>query len=97
MPEGGKLTIKTYAENGTVQVDFMDTGKGIESKDLPRIFDPFYTTKDDGSGLGLSISHQIIHMHQGTIRVVQTSPNGTIFNVSLPKCTPGEGSVLYEQ
>lgn len=97
MPEGGMLTIKTYVENDAVQVDFIDTGRGIESKDLPRIFDPFFTTKDDGAGLGLSISHQIIHLHRGNILISETSLNGTTFNVSLPKCTQWEGSVTCEQ
>lgn len=96
-PEGGKLEIKTRAEKDTIEVHFTDTGKGIELHDLPRIFDPFYTTKEDGAGLGLSISHQIVHMHGGKISVLETSPFGTTFTVSLPQSNLKEGSVLFEQ
>ncbi|ABO50518.1 integral membrane sensor signal transduction histidine kinase [Desulforamulus reducens MI-1] len=97
MPGGGNLTINTFAEKDTIQVQFTDSGKGISPKDLPRIFDPFYTTKDDGAGLGLAISHQIIRMHGGAIWVSSTSPTGTTFNVCLPKSSPQEGRVDIEQ
>jgi len=97
MPGGGKLTIQTRAEKDTIQVHFTDTGKGIDPRNLPRIFDPFYSTKEDGAGLGLSISHQIVHMHGGKIWVAETSPSGTTFTVSLPQSNPKEGSVLIEQ
>lgn len=96
MPDGGSLTIRTFAKKDYVIVQFTDTGKGIMAKDLPRIFDPFYTTKDDGAGLGLSISHQIIRMHKGTIWVSNTSPAGTTFDVSLPQSNLQEGSVVIE-
>ena len=97
MPSKGILTIKTGIERDMVKVDFIDNGIGIDKYDLPRIFDPFYTTKDDGSGLGLSISHQIVHMHNGNIWVSETSSEGTTLSVTLPKSNPKEGSVFDEQ
>ncbi|WP_003544474.1 ATP-binding protein [Desulfotomaculum nigrificans] len=96
MPGGGKLTIKTLAENDKVKVCFSDTGGGINPDDLPRIFDPFYTTKDEGAGLGLSISYQIIHMHNGKIWVAETSPSGTTICISLPQSAQWKGSVLLD-
>lgn len=85
MPKGGTLKIITIQKDGFIQISFTDTGQGINETDLVRIFDPFYTTKDDGSGLGLSISHQIIHMHGGKIWVSDTSTEGSTFTVSLPQ------------
>ena len=61
------------------------TGPGIKADDLSRVFDPFYTTRDDGAGLGLSISYQIVHMHMGKIWIAETSPRGTTMTVSIPK------------
>ena len=85
MQGGGKLIIKSIVNEETIEVNFIDTGSGIEANDLPRVFDPFYTTRDDGAGLGLSISYQIVHMHMGKIWVSETSPKGTSMAVSIPK------------
>jgi signal transduction histidine kinase len=84
MPEGGNLTIKTMLENDLICIEFRDTGLGIGHEELPRIFDPFYTTKDLGTGLGLSISHQIIKSHNGTIHVSSAPGEGSVFKVKLP-------------
>lgn len=84
MPEGGKLSIKTFKNEQFVKVEFADTGEGIAEEYLPSVFDPFYTTKDGGTGLGLSISHQIIKAHGGFIDVVSTKSEGTVFTVNLP-------------
>ncbi len=64
-----------------------DTGCGINSKDLTRIFDPFFTTKpvDQGTGMGLSVVHGIVHNTNGTIAVASKPGKGTVFNVYLPK------------
>lgn len=63
-----------------------DTGCGMEAEDLPRIFDPFYTTKavGEGTGLGLNISYDIIREHNGTIEVESTPGKGTSFIITLP-------------
>jgi len=85
MEGGGKLIIESIVKEETIEVNFADSGTGIEPNDLSRVFDPFYTTRDDGAGLGLSISYQIIHMHMGRIWVSETSPKGTTMAVSIPK------------
>lgn len=84
MPDGGSLTIKSYLQNDSIYIEFKDTGLGISPDDLPKIFDPFYTTKDTGTGLGLSISHQIVKNHKGTIHVSSAPGEGTVFKVILP-------------
>lgn len=91
MPEGGTLTIKTYRENNSVCSEFSDTGSGIAREHLPKIFDPFYTTKENGTGLGLAISHQIVKSHGGTIEVAGTGPQGTTFKVKLPMAQTTRG------
>jgi two-component system sensor histidine kinase HydH len=78
-------------ERGWVEVSIEDTGAGIPEADLPRIFDPFYTTRTRGTGLGLAICRQIAETHQGTIRVVRTGPTGTAIAVTLPGEAPDHG------
>lgn len=85
MPKGGKIEISARLEKGRLEIEFKDTGSGIEEKDLHRIFEPFYTTKDKGSGLGLWISNEIIKRHGGEIRVKNREDRkGTCFNLILP-------------
>jgi len=67
-----------------VQVEIQDTGMGIPEENLDHIFDPFFTNKDEGSGLGLSISHQIVHEHGGYITVESKAGVGTSFFVNIP-------------
>jgi signal transduction histidine kinase/CheY-like chemotaxis protein len=86
MPDGGRLTLSTFAHDGFVHVAFTDTGTGIEPEHLSRIFDPFFTTKPDvsGTGLGLSVSLGIVQSHAGTIEVSSTLGKGSTFTVKLP-------------
>jgi two-component system, NtrC family, sensor kinase len=81
----GKITIETYQREHGIAVRITDNGPGIAREHLTRIFDPFFTTKGQGvgSGLGLSISQQIIERHQGEIRV-DSQPGETSFEVLLP-------------
>jgi PAS domain S-box-containing protein len=67
-----------------VRVQIRDNGCGISERDLPKIFDPYFTTKDNGSGLGLSIAYSIIQKHDGHITVQSEAGRGTTFNVFLP-------------
>jgi len=85
MPEGGELTVSANQEKGNVVLTFTDTGRGIDPKALPRIFEPFFSTKAEvkGVGLGLSISYGIIKRHRGEIRV-DSRPGRTAFQVVLP-------------
>ena len=96
MPDGGRLSVMTQrfsrdrldltarSDNRWVKVAFQDTGRGIPRGDLDKIFYPFFTTKDKGSGLGLSIVHRIIEDHGGRIHVGSQARTGTTFTVFLP-------------
>jgi len=84
MPDGGELTIKTCLKPEEVEIKITDTGKGIEPKDLERIFTPFFTTKARGVGLGLSIVSNIVQKHGGFVEVDSVLDEGTRFTVRLP-------------
>jgi two-component system, sporulation sensor kinase E len=84
MPEGGTLTIESGSENGFVFVRFSDTGAGIPDEVLSRIFDPFVSMRDDGTGLGLTIVHRIVDDHDGHMEVASEQGLGTTFTVWLP-------------
>jgi signal transduction histidine kinase len=92
MGDGGSLFISTRLhskdESGAsgkfLQVEIRDTGVGIPEENVEHIFDPFFTSKDEGSGLGLSISHQIVQEHGGYIVVESKIGNGTSFFINLP-------------
>lgn len=80
----GTIAVKTYAGEDSVVVEISDTGPGIDEKDLPFIFSPFYTTKASGTGLGLAITNRIIEEHKGRIEVESKVGIGTTFRVFLP-------------
>jgi two-component system, NtrC family, sensor kinase len=86
MPRGGWLTIATSVHDDTAMVEVSDTGSGIPSDHLSRIYDPFFTTKDigKGTGLGLSITYGIIQEHGGTITCDSVVGQGTRFTLTLP-------------
>lgn len=89
MPQGGRLLIRSEMEGGEVVIDVVDTGQGIPSDHLKRIYEPFFTTKKSqnvkGTGLGLAISYTIIQEHKGTIDVNSDAGKGTHFQIRLPK------------
>lgn len=70
--------------NGKVLIIFQDTGQGITSKEVQQIFNPFFTTKDSGTGLGLPITHKVITEHHGQIDVESMKGQGTRFTIQLP-------------
>ena len=80
---GGTITIETRAAGEYVEVSVADNGPGIAAVDLPKVFDPFFTKRAEGTGLGLTIVHRIIDEHEGHIEV-ESGPEGTVFNVTLP-------------
>ncbi|MDR0401071.1 MAG: PAS domain-containing protein [Treponema sp.] len=84
MPEGGKLTVKTGQKDNEVFISVMDTGLGIPEENLSKIFEPYFTTKAAGSGLGLTLVFKIIREHRGEISVKSREGEGTCFTVSLP-------------
>ncbi len=83
MSSGGTITLKTCAEGEYVEVQVSDDGPGIAERDLPKVFDPFFTKRAEGTGLGLTIVHRIIDEHDGHIEV-ESDQLGTVFTVSLP-------------
>src|SRR5687767_13344529 len=86
MPKGGWLSVETRVENGHAIAEVGDTGSGIPSEHLSRIYDPFFTTKmiGKGTGLGLSITYGIVREHEGTLTCQSAVGQGTRFAVSLP-------------
>jgi len=82
---GGQLIISTDIYNNNVRVSIQDTGPGIPQESLKKIFDPFYSTKDGGTGLGLVITKKIIEEHKGSIDVESAPGKGTTFQISLPR------------
>jgi signal transduction histidine kinase len=90
MERGGKLTIRTRDMNGTLFIEVEDTGPGIPTDKLHRIWDPFYTTKPpgEGTGLGLSISQTVVQKHGGSIQVRNVEPHGARFTVAIPVDSP---------
>lgn len=84
MPEGGVLTIGIESVDSTMRVSFQDNGEGIREENIDRVFDPLFTTKIQGTGLGLAVCHQIISKHGGSIEVSSTFGGGATFTVVLP-------------
>lgn len=84
MPGGGKMHIATGVEGRFFVVKVQDTGQGIQEEDIIRIFDPFFSTKSSGIGLGLSMTYGIVVSHGGTIGVESERKKGTLFTISLP-------------
>ena len=78
------MTITTEIAGDFFVVKIQDTGRGIPEEDIIRIFDPFYSTKASGTGLGLSMTYGIVVSHNGTIAVESETNKGTVFTISLP-------------
>jgi signal transduction histidine kinase len=90
MPKGGWLTVSTRLDGDRAVVEVADTGSGIPSEYLARIYDPFFTTKTtgQGTGLGLSITYGIVREHQGTIDCESVVGHGTRFILAFPPAVP---------
>ena len=86
MPNGGNLWVSTHIESDGqwVVIEFKDTGVGIEAEHMPRLFEPFFSTKKDGTGLGLAVSYSIVARHGGRIEVESEVGKGSKFTVRLP-------------
>jgi signal transduction histidine kinase len=92
MPQGGTLDIVIQTNNGatkTCQVSIADTGTGIPQPVLERIFEPFVTSKEHGTGLGLAVSHRIALEHRGTLLAANRVEGGAVFTVELPLSKTG--------
>ena len=84
MPEGGTLRVETIARDDQVELSIRDTGVGIPEENMTKIFEPYFTTKDFGSGLGLTLVYKIIKEHQGEINLESREGEGTTFTITLP-------------
>jgi two-component system sensor histidine kinase HydH len=85
MPDGGLLTVRVRGDgNGRVHIRVSDTGTGIDAKDQPHIFEPYFSTKKTGTGLGLAIVYNIVIAHRGEIRVDSRTGGGTTVHIALP-------------
>jgi len=91
MPSGGTLTVSTEQFDSVVRVRIADTGEGIDNACLDRIFDPFFSTREGGTGLGLSLTQQIVTEHGGTIACESSPGQGTCFVVELPSLPAAGG------
>ena len=91
MPKGGWLSVSTSTSGHTVTVEVADTGSGIPSEHISRIYDPFFTTKPDGrgTGLGLSVTYGIVQEHAGTLTCESVVGQGTRFVLTLPVAPAG--------
>jgi PAS domain S-box-containing protein len=84
MPEGGILTVSTEPGEAEVFIKISDTGAGIPEENLSKIFEPYFTTRATGSGLGLTLAFKIIREHRGDITVKSRAGEGSCFTISLP-------------
>ncbi|MCS6285595.1 MAG: PAS domain S-box protein [Nitrospira sp.] len=104
MPNGGQLTISTGCRSidvggrkgDVIEISFQDTGEGISKKNLDNIFLPFFTTKKQGSGLGLAAVHRIVDLHGGWIKVESREREGSRFVVCLPRSAVGGVRLWHE-
>jgi signal transduction histidine kinase len=86
MPGGGTLTLRGQhsKDRQWITISVQDSGVGIPDEDMDKLFDPFFSTKEGGIGLGLSIAHRIIDQHRGKIEVESDPGKRTLFTIWLP-------------
>lgn len=84
MDAGGVLSVDTIEKNGIVSIEIMDSGKGMTKSQLNKLGTPFYTTKEKGTGVGLTISFQLIQAMKGKIKVKSEPGKGTTFTIQFP-------------
>ena len=82
--DGGELRVSAGVVDGGLEVRVGDTGEGIAREDLGHVFEPFFSTKLDGSGLGLALVHRIMQEHGGEVQVESAPGAGSIFTLRFP-------------
>jgi signal transduction histidine kinase len=90
MPDGGTISVSTLWEDKWMVISVRDNGTGIASQDLPHIFDPFFTKKTYGSGLGLTTVNRIVNGHSGEVKIFSTHGVGTDVRIYIPPFSSGE-------
>jgi len=94
MPGGGELRVSALStagdggSDGSMRIDFQDTGQGIAPEHLPKVFEPYFTTKEVGIGLGLALTKQIVDEHGGRIEISSQPGRGTLVRLQLPMGAP---------
>jgi PAS domain S-box-containing protein len=89
MPDGGKLTVKTRSADGRLRLTITDTGCGMSAEQARNMFEPFYTTKSKGLGLGMPYAQKVIEQHEGAIAVESRAGEGTRVEIELPMADDG--------
>jgi len=84
MPNGGKISVNIFPVNGNVKIQIEDDGNGIETEIMEKIWDPFFTTKEKGTGLGLGIVKNLIEAHGGSLNIENRPERGARVTVQLP-------------
>jgi two-component system sensor histidine kinase AtoS len=92
MPEGGRLTVRTHQKAGRVEIAIEDTGPGVPTELQDRVFEPFFSTKVTGTGLGLPLVHEIATAHGGHSSLQSIPGEGACFTLSLPVRPAGSGA-----
>jgi signal transduction histidine kinase len=86
LSHGGRIELEIFEEDDKVVVLVGDNGRGIPTDILPNIFEPFFSTKSRGTGMGLPVAHRIARIYEGTLLLERTSPEGTVFRLEFPTC-----------
>jgi signal transduction histidine kinase len=84
MPEGGDLTVITETSNGKAHIIVEDTGEGVSKENMQKLFDPFFSTKRTGLGLGLAMTKRVVEEHGGKADFQSTEGKGSVMTISLP-------------
>ena len=92
MPDGGRMVMRTSADERAVRIEVSDTGTGLTPEECERLFTPYYTTKQHGTGLGLAIVQSVVSDHKGSISVKSTPGAGTTFTIDLPRNEASAGA-----
>ena len=97
MTPGGIIHIRTWHTDEFVIMTVEDTGSGIPTDMIHKIFEPYFTTKVDGTGLGLTMAYKVVKEHGGDIRVQSEQGKGTCFTISLPILRKAQKLIEYEE
>ena len=96
-PAGGRVSVSTKVGDGRFVVQVADTGDGIPEEHREDVFKPFYTTRHSGTGLGLSVTREVIQRHGGLIGLLRGGGRGSVFEIQLPLPDDGEGDDGFQQ